>query len=134
MGRPAASVEQGNGVSIVGPELAEPFGQRVLLVDRKIKEPGFFAQTIDLLVAEPFQKHFQSPDCYSRLDIIGPIQTVQAVGSKYAILLANQFATFYLIYIETHWVDNFAQRLDECLAILEFIVFAFLVEIVVLIF
>ena len=102
MGRSAASVEQGNGVSIVGPELAEPFGQRVLLVDRKIKEPGFFAQTIDLLVAEPLQKHFQSPDCNSRLNIIGSIQTVQAVGSKNAILLANQFAAFDLIDIETH--------------------------------
>ena len=102
MGRSTASVEQGDCVSIVSPELAESFSEGVFLIDRKIKEPGIFAETIDLLMAEPFQKHFQSPDSNSRLNIIGSIQTIQTVGSKYPILLTNQFSTFDLINIKTH--------------------------------
>ena len=89
MGGSTASVEQGYGVSIVGPELAEPFSKGVLFIYRKIKEPSIFAETIDFFGAEPFQKHFQSPDSNSRLNVISSIQTIQAVSSKYTILLAN---------------------------------------------
>lgn len=102
MGGADPSIEQRQSVTIISPRAIETPQNGVILIDGQIQQLLIQYQLDSMVISEPSQKQLEITQSQARLDVVGAIKTIEAIGAKHPTLPAQKLPRRHLVAIKHH--------------------------------